>query len=51
MSNAADEIHEFVGAGIKERTGRVNRWLYFVYVGLGVWAAVYLITHLAQELP
>ncbi len=51
MSGTADDIHEFPAAGIKERIGRVNRWLYVVYVGLGGWAAFYLITHLAQELP
>ena len=41
-SDKDQEIHAYEFSGIKERRGRVPKWLMVVYISLIVWAAYYL---------
>lgn len=43
--DANEQLHEHAGGDITERTGRVNRWLWPVYIILFVWAFYYLIVY------
>lgn len=40
-----EELEVFAGGEIRERPGKVNRWLLFVYFGLLLWALYYLFTY------
>jgi hypothetical protein len=40
-----DELESYAGGEILVRHGKVNRWLLFVYLALGIWAMYYLFTY------
>lgn len=40
-----DELESYAGGDILVRHGKVNRWLLFVYLALGIWAIYYLFTY------
>lgn len=47
-SSSADTdepLHEYAGGDITERTGRVNMWLWPVYIILFAWSIYYLYTY------
>ena len=40
-----EKLHEYSGGDITERTGKVNRWLWPVYLILFIWALYYGIVY------
>ena len=42
---ADDDIDEFADGEVSTRHGRINAWLLVVYVGLTIWAVVYLLVY------